>query len=99
MSLGQAAGAAAQLAITAAQQPDLQDLDYDVLRDLLLRGDQMLDEKIPPFWSIQVGGGVALLGAWIASAALLRRRYASRHSPTIVSATTKSHSERRPPLS
>ena len=78
MALGQAAGTAARLACTAALQPDLQDLDYDALRDLLLRGDQMLGEKMPPFWVLQLGGGVALLGALGASAALLRKRYASR---------------------
>ena len=80
MALGQAAGAAARLACTAASQPDLQDLDYYALRDLLLRGDQMLCEKFPPFWSLELGGGIALLGG----AVLIRRRYASMRARKII---------------
>jgi hypothetical protein len=79
MALGQAAGAGAYLTCVAAPQPDLQDLDYDTLRHLLVRGDQMLGERMPPFWAIQLGGGVALLGVLGTSAVLLRKRYAARH--------------------
>jgi hypothetical protein len=78
MALGQAAGAAAYLTCAAAPQPDLQDLEYDVLRHVLLRGDQMLAEKMPPFWALQLGGGIALLGALGTSAVLLRKRYTAR---------------------
>ena len=76
MALGQAAGAAARIACAAVTQPDLQDLDYEALRDLLLGGDQMLDEKVPPYWSLQLGGGIAILGALGWSAVKLRKRYA-----------------------
>ena len=81
MALGQAAGAAARLACAAANQPDLQDLDYGSLRELLLRGDQMLDEKFPPYWSLQLGGSIAILGALSWSAAKLRKRFSRTRLP------------------
>ncbi len=97
MALGQAAGAAAALAVTAERQPDLQDTDYPALRALLNDGGQMMSERFPPHWTLEVGAGVAVIGALGVGVAMLRREK-DGEAPSDDEKAMAGHRERSPAM-